>query len=92
MGYEQAAQAFQSVQPVEQEPISTVLAQALGQAEDVEERLKGLRDRLRMGPSDTLGKSGAAIVPPSGIISKSNGLRNVSSRLQELCSELETLL
>ena len=93
MSYPQTAQATSSAgtTPVAQEPISNVLGQALQQCEDVERRIKELRDRLQIGPADRLGKD-PGVTPPSGIIAKSNGLRNVSARLQELCSELETLL
>ena len=90
MGYPQTTQAV-NAPPTQQDPLSSVLGQALQQCEDVEMRIKGLRDRLQMGPAERLGKE-AGVVPPQGIISQSNGLRNVSTRLQELCSELETLL
>jgi len=96
MGYPQAASGAAPGMPVStasiaQDPISNVLGQALQQCEDVEMRIKGLRDRLRTGPGERLGKEPLS-VPPSGIISTSNELRNISTRLQELCSELETLL
>jgi len=90
MGYPQAAQAVSSAQ-TPQDPISNVLGQALQQCEDAEHRIKQLRDRLEMGPVERLGKEPIA-TPPQGIIAQSNGLRNVSARLQELCSELENLL
>lgn len=77
--------------PMPQDPMSAVLGQALQQYEDVEQRLKGLRDRLQVGPGERLGKEQIA-VSPQGLVSTSNGLRNLSSRLQSLCSELETML
>lgn len=77
--------------PVAQDPISNVLGQALQQCEDVESRIKQLRDRLQMGPAQ-LNANPIDAGTPQGIISQANGLRNVSTRLQSLCSELETML
>ena len=92
MGYPTAlAQAAQSGPPVAQDPLSNVLAQALQQCEEVEERVKQLRDRLQLGPAQNI-KTAHAEIPTQGIVSQANALRNVSSRLQALCSELETML
>ena len=84
MGYPQAVQV-----PSSQESVSSVLAQAYGQFEEVEKRLTSLRDRIEN--RNQLGKE-AISAPTPGVLSQALCLRNISARLIERCNEIESLL
>jgi len=88
MGYPQPAGTASNI-PTVQESVSTVLGHAIGQFEEVEKRLTGLRERIEN--RNQLGKEPSA-PPTTGVLNQSLCLRNISARLVERCNEIESLL
>ena len=90
MAYPQAAGTSLSAPPTPQESVTGVLAQALSQFGDVEQRIIALRDRAESRKD--LGKPAQIEPAQSGMMTQASLLRNTSARLQNLCSELESIL
>ena len=75
--------------PTAQESVTTVLAHATGQFEEVEKRLASLRDRIE---SRGTPEKNPTPTQSAGVLNQALCLRNISARLIERCNELESLL